>query len=191
VGIPVEKVLLHNVNSCLHQHAHGLSSESCNVDVEVRFTNADDFPGQADRGNGVYKWVAVFLEGLSVRLEHSAFCKINYSEPVQLQNVQSYRQSVFGLAQCPETFASVLIAISTHFAVTGANRGLGLEFVKQYSQDSNVTVLAYQRSDDRSAIEALKKDNVKIIKLDAADDEQVKVSVGWVEGSKNPASEGS
>jgi NAD(P)-dependent dehydrogenase (short-subunit alcohol dehydrogenase family) len=71
-----------------------------------------------------------------------------------------------------------LIVISTHFAVTGANRGLGLEFVKQYSQDSNVTVLAYQRSDDRSAIEALKKDNVKIIKLDAADDEQVKVSVG-------------
>jgi hypothetical protein len=71
-----------------------------------------------------------------------------------------------------------LIAIFIHSSVTGANRGLGLEFVKQYSQDSNVTVLAYQRSDDRSAIEALKKDNVKIIKLDAADDEQVKVSVG-------------
>jgi len=141
-------------------------------------TNADDFPGQADRGNGVYKWVAGFFEGLSIRLRHSAFCKINYSEPVQLQNVQSYRQSVFGLAQCPETCASVLIAIFNHSSVTGANRGLGLEFVKQYSQDSNVTVLAYQRSDDRSAIEALKKDNVKIIKLDAADDEQVKVSFG-------------
>ncbi|KAH8084270.1 hypothetical protein HD553DRAFT_350472 [Filobasidium floriforme] len=67
--------------------------------------------------------------------------------------------------------------MSKVIAITGANRGLGLEFVKQYSQDSNVTVIAYQRSDDRSAIEALKKDNVKIIKLDAADDEQVKKAV--------------
>lgn len=154
-------------------------------------TNADDFPGQADRGNGVYSWVAVFFEGLSILLGHSAFCKINYSEPVQLQNVQSYRQSVLRLCRSPQTCAPALIAISTHSSVTGANRGLGLEFVKQYSQDESVTVIAYQRSDDRSAIEALKKDNVKIIKLDAADDEQVKVSFGSVEGSKNPASEGS
>jgi hypothetical protein len=30
-------------------------------------TNADDFPGHADRGNGVYKWVAV-EQGLPSRL---------------------------------------------------------------------------------------------------------------------------
>jgi hypothetical protein len=194
VGIPVKTVLLPNFAPCLHQQVHGLSSESCHVDVEVPRTNADDFPGRADRGNGVYSWATVkqaSLGDLSFHLRHCIFHQIDYKHLLQLQHVQSHRQSVFHFFQNPEACAPVLIAIFNHSSVTGANRGLGLEFVKQYSQDSNVTVLAYQRSDDRSAIEALKKDNVKIIKLDAADDEQVKVSVGWVEGSKNPASEGS
>jgi hypothetical protein len=148
-------------------------------------TNADDFPGQADRGNGVYRWVTVkqaSLGGLSFHLQHRVFHQIDYNQLIQSSECQKLLPVSHSQLQVRYAYPK-LIAIFIHSSVTGANRGLGLEFVKQYSQDSNVTVLAYQRSDDRSAIEALKKDNVKIIKLDAADDEQVKVSFGSGEGS--------
>jgi NAD(P)-dependent dehydrogenase (short-subunit alcohol dehydrogenase family) len=64
----------------------------------------------------------------------------------------------------------------TTLLVTGANRGLGLEFVRQYAQDP-VTILATCRTPEKAdALQALAAThkNITIHRLDAADPESMR-----------------
>lgn len=60
-------------------------------------------------------------------------------------------------------------------AVTGSNRGLGFEFVKQLSSDDSTLVIAFVRSQTES-LEKLGRENIKIVKMDAANPESIAVS---------------
>ena len=60
--------------------------------------------------------------------------------------------------------------------VTGANRGIGFEFVKQYLEKGDSVVATYR--DEESSKElinlSLNKSNLKVLKLDVASDESMK-----------------
>lgn len=60
-------------------------------------------------------------------------------------------------------------------AVTGSNRGLGFEFVKQLSSEPSTLVVAFTRSQTES-LEKLGRENIKIVKMDAANPESIAVS---------------
>ena len=58
------------------------------------------------------------------------------------------------------------------FLITGANRGLGLEFTKQLLASENIVYAASRNTDDIDELRELKKqydDDIKIVKLDIND----------------------
>ncbi|RUS15739.1 4-dihydrotrisporin dehydrogenase [Endogone sp. FLAS-F59071] len=72
---------------------------------------------------------------------------------------------------------------SLTFLITGASRGLGLEFVRQLSQ-KNHTILAGVRSPahaDELQIISSTFSNVHVFQIDTADDQSIKAAVGEVE----------
>jgi len=64
------------------------------------------------------------------------------------------------------------------YVITGANRGLGLEFVRQLSADSSNTILAATRSlsRDLSALESLKSNNATLFILECDTGSQVSIT---------------
>jgi len=78
------------------------------------------------------------------------------------------------------------------YAITGGNRGLGLEFVRQISSDSNNTVLALTRSlsSDLSDVKALNKNNnIHVLECDTSSIDSIKAFAQEAKktlGSKKP-----
>ena len=70
---------------------------------------------------------------------------------------------------------------STVFIVTGGNRGLGLEHVKQFLEKSKVKVIATARQPEKAdELQALAKqyhDRLSIVKLDNGDEASIEVRI--------------
>jgi NAD(P)-dependent dehydrogenase (short-subunit alcohol dehydrogenase family) len=67
------------------------------------------------------------------------------------------------------------------YCITGANRGLGLEFVRQLAANSENTILATSRStsgDDVSDLKAVSSPNTHILQCDVSDVDSIKSFVG-------------
>ncbi|RUS21664.1 4-dihydrotrisporin dehydrogenase [Endogone sp. FLAS-F59071] len=89
-----------------------------------------------------------------------------------------------GVSSQSSTNTPTTMAQSTlTFLITGASRGLGLEFVRQLSQ-KNHTILAGVRSPahaDELQIISSTFSNVHVFQIDTADDQSIKAAVGEVE----------
>jgi NAD(P)-dependent dehydrogenase (short-subunit alcohol dehydrogenase family) len=60
------------------------------------------------------------------------------------------------------------------YLITGANRGLGLEFIRQIAQDSNNTVLATHRADaDVNDLKSVASSKTHVLQCDTADPESI------------------
>jgi NAD(P)-dependent dehydrogenase (short-subunit alcohol dehydrogenase family) len=60
--------------------------------------------------------------------------------------------------------------------VTGSNRGLGLEFVRQFSRNGDCVVATCRQPDQATALHAIQQDNpetVHVLRLDVADPRQI------------------
>ena len=66
--------------------------------------------------------------------------------------------------------------------ITGANRGLGLEFVKQLSARGDTVYAACRKPDDADDLNALAGDKVRVVKLDVDDPATVHSAADAVEG---------
>jgi NAD(P)-dependent dehydrogenase (short-subunit alcohol dehydrogenase family) len=67
------------------------------------------------------------------------------------------------------------------YCITGANRGLGLEFVRQLAENPQNVILATSRStspDDISDLKAVSSPNTHILQCDVADVDSIKSFVG-------------
>ncbi|OIW31911.1 NAD(P)-binding protein [Coniochaeta ligniaria NRRL 30616] len=67
------------------------------------------------------------------------------------------------------------------YCITGANRGLGLEFVRQLAADPQNTIFATSRStsaDDISDLKAVSSPNTHVLQCDVADVDSIKSFVG-------------
>lgn len=74
------------------------------------------------------------------------------------------------------------------YAVTGTSRGLGLEFVKQLSQDANNTVFAIVRNPDSAANLkqlATQRSNVHIVKADITDPQSLVAAAAEISKSES------
>ena len=62
------------------------------------------------------------------------------------------------------------------YCITGANRGLGLEFVRQLSQDNSNYILALTRSlsNDLSELEKVSSSNTHVLECDTGDQNSIK-----------------
>ena len=70
--------------------------------------------------------------------------------------------------------------------ITGANRGLGLEFVRQYLEDGRQIIATCRKPELATALQALKADNngkIDIYPLEITDNEAVDKLAGQLEGT--------
>jgi len=76
------------------------------------------------------------------------------------------------------------------YVVTGTSRGLGLEFVKQLSQDTNNTVFAIVRNPDSAANLkqlAAQRSNIRIVKADITDPQSLVAAAAEISKSTDGA----
>ena len=81
----------------------------------------------------------------------------------------------------PASAAEDTMAKNTTVLITGANRGIGLEFAKQYAAEG-FDVIGTARAPEKAT--ALKETGAEVLKLDVTKDEEIRSAQG---GSERPS----